>query len=245
MLVRLTAACGALLLLAAPAMAQDAAPSTIVVTGAGRAEAPPDTFTMAAEIIGQGADQAEAVSAMTRRQTEVSDALTHLAGLSASRLTTGLPSVEAVYARDCAASSLSRMQACEITGYVARLPLSLEGQPAERGGDAVSLAAERGAQGARLEGLTLSDQSELRRQATRDAFLHARAQAEEIALASGRRLGRIISVEESNSRISALIGANLLEYDANYGYANALTPIALSPDAVSVQSGLLVTFAIE
>lgn len=247
MLIRLiTAACGALMI-AAPTTAQERDFSaTIVITGSGRAEAAPDTFTMAAEIVGTGPDQAQAVEAMVLRQTQVSDAVSRLDGLQSAQLTTGLPSVEPVYASDCARQGTARAGMCEITGYVARLPLSLKAQPANRGGDAVSLAAERGATGTRLESLTIADHDSLRREATQFAFENARLQAEVIANASGRTLGRVLKVEEPEARnFSLRRDFSGYEIDANYGVVNAATPIRLSPDAVSVQSTLIVTFAIE
>lgn len=238
----------AVLSVAAPAVAQQtvSGPATIIITGTGRAEAAADTFTMAAEIVGTGTDQASAVQAMVVHQTEVSAAINHLDGLRSAQLTTGLPSIEPVYAPDCARQGTARAGMCEITGYVARLPLSLKAQPAERGGDAVSLAAERGAIGARLESLTIADHDSLRREATQFAFENARLQAEVIANASGRTLGRVLKVEEPEARnFSLRRDFSGYEIDANYGVVNAATPIRLSPDAVTVQSTLIVTFAIE
>lgn len=241
--IRLTAAvCGALMLCATPALAQER--STIAVTGIGRVEAAPDTFTVAAEIIGQGPDQTQAILAMTRTQTAVSDAVVRLNGLTSADLTTGLPSVEPLYEPDCA-RTMSRAGGCAVTGYLARIPLSLRAQPAERGGDAVALAAEKGAIGARLDGVSLADQTALRRQAAAAAYADARRQADVIAEAAGQRVVGLVRVEgPAEDRRISVYGANA-EVDANFGWADASTPIVLAPDSIKVDSRLTVTFAIE
>lgn len=239
-----TAACGALMLFATPAMAQDR--STIAVTGIGRVEAAPDTFTVAAEIVGRGPDQAQAILAMTQTQTAVSDAVVRLDGLTSAALTTGLLSIEPVFAEDCARTTMDRAGGCAVTGYVARIPLSLRAQPVERGGDAVSLAAEKGAIGARLEGFALADQTALRRQAAASAFMDARRQADVIAEAAGQRVIGLIQIQ-SPTEDRRLWGSThaYAEIDANYAEASPATPVSIAPDKIRIESRLEVTFAID
>lgn len=244
----MAAACG-VLALAGSAQAQEAPKASIVVVGVGRVDAAPDTFSMTAEIEGRGSDQAEAVRQMVLVQTTVTDDISRLQGVTAAKVTTGLPAVTPVYPSSC--SSQNRTASCVPTGYVASLPITMEGMPAERGGDAVSLAAERGARNARLNGLSMSNVEDIRRHATREAFVDARRQAEDIAEASGQTIRRVLLVEEPNARSDPFYGAGV-DIDANsgfvrglYSYAEAETPITLTPGPVTVRASLTVTFEIE
>lgn len=241
----IAAVCG-VLALAGEAQAQEAAPASIVVVGQGHAEAAPDTFAMTADIEGRGADQAEAVHRMVLAQTAVTDDISRLKGLTAARVTTGLPSVSPVYGADC--EPHNRGKGCTPTAYVATLAVMMEGRPAERGGDAVSLAAERGARNARLTGLSLSSDDEVRRQATRAAVADARRQADDIAEGSGQRVVRMLRVEQAGSS-DPFYGARMeddrLFVFGLYNYSEAETPIALTPGPVDVRANLQVTFEIE
>ncbi|KQW83155.1 hypothetical protein ASC65_07465 [Brevundimonas sp. Root1279] len=239
----IAAACGAMAL-AGAAQAQAGGRATIVVRGEGRVEAMPDTFAMSAQVVGRGATQSEAVRQLALSQTTVTDAVSRLQGLTAAEVTTGLPAVTPTYSGECARDTHDK---CTPSGYVAVLEVTLEGMPAERGGDAVSLAAERGAQSVRLTRLFLADETGQRSQAARVAFTDARRQAEDIATASGQRIVRVAKVASPDrQRIYGLY--NEAEVDAYYGATGYFTPetsLDLSPDAVSISSSLEVTFEIE
>lgn len=239
----ITAALGALALSGAPAEAQVGPAASIVVRGHGSVEAAPDTFEMTAEVHGRGADQAEAVRTLAITQAAVTDAVSALEGLTAAKVTTGLPAVTALYGGDCHPGNRT---GCTPTGYVATLEVKLEGRPAERGGDAVSLAAERGARNARLVRFSLQSDAPFQREATQRAFADARRQADDIARASGQRIGRMVLVEEAGQQDLFVYG--LYEFDANYGassYVEPQTPISLTPGAIEIQTHLQVTFEIE
>ena len=131
---------------------------------------------------------------MAESQARVTDGVTRLRGLTHSDFSTGNPAVQPVYTEECQNRGYGRQDGCDPVGYVATQTLALEGAPADRAGDAVSLAAERGARDARLSGYSLSDDSGLRRDAARAAFADARRQAEVLADASGQRIVRVVSV---------------------------------------------------
>lgn len=235
-------------LLAGAAAAQDSAPpvASIIVIGEGRVQAAPDTFSMNAEVEGRGADQAAAVLQMTALQAAVTDQVTRLEGVTASRFTTGLPSIQPEYAPTCSNRSYGQPNPCPVIGYVAAMTLSLEGQPAERGGDAVSLAAETGAKSARLTGLSLSDEQLMRRQAAQAAFADARRQADDIAAAAGLRIIRVARVQDPEASGAASpayeLDAGYRDVEANYV---AATPITLVPGPITIRSRLAVTFEIR
>lgn len=234
-------------LLTWPASAQEATlpPASISVIGEGRIEAAPDTFSMSAEVEGRGSDQAAAVRQMTALQTAVTDGVTGLEGLTSARFTTGLPSIQPVYAPDCENRSYGQPNPCSVTGYVAAMTLSLEGRPAERGGDAVSLAAETGARSARLTGLSLSDEQAFRSQATKAAFADARRQADDIAEAAGRRIVQVVRVQNPDSASPYVLdGYGTAEMDGTFG-ANHATPIVITPGPIAIRSRLTVTFEIQ
>lgn len=244
------AACG-LAMLAGAAQAQDYPQyprerSTIIVTGRGEAESPPDSFALTAQVEARGSDQAEAVSNMVRVQTAVTEGVSRLQGLSRAKVTTGLPSIQPIMAEGCA--NRGPANGCDVIGYVASISVAMEGMPAERGGDAVSAAGELGARNVRLTELILSDERALRQQAARDAFADASRQAEDIAQAAGQRVARVVTVQEPYSTDSPFYGANAIEPEGFvYGLYDfrARTPIGLSPEAVKVQSSLTVTFEME
>lgn len=250
MLTRLTgAACGALLLLGAPATAQTT--STISVVGEGRIETAPDRFVLTAEVQGAGADQTEALRNLVESQTAVTDAVTHLRGLTGANFTTGLPSVVAVYPPDCELRRSNGSKDCPATGYLANLTLTLKASPADQAGNAVSLAAESGARSAQIAGYETTDLTDVERRALAAAFADARRQADEIAQAAGQRVTGIVRADRpvSDRRTSALIGTNLAGESLNLWafdeYQDPEVPLAVSPAPIRHVERLNVTFAIE
>jgi len=245
MKIPLMIACAAF---AAPAMAQDwpKQPATINVTGEGLAEVAPDRFSMSASVNGRGATQVEALRSMAEAQTTVTNAVTRLRGLTWSQFSTGSPAVQPIYAEGCEARGYGRQDGCEVTGYVATTSLSLKGAPAERAGDAVSIAAERGARDARLTGYSRSDDSGLRRDAARAAFADARRQAEIIADASGQRIVRVSSVNLPQSELEAdfVVAAPMMVTQENLVETPSVS-LTVAPEPIRVQSRLAVQFEVE
>lgn len=240
------ALCGAILF-AAPAMAQDwpRQPASINVTGEGRAEADPDRFTMTASVNGRGVTQVDAIRSLSEAQARVTDAVTRLRGLTWSQFSTGTPAVQPIYSDECQTRGYGRQDGCDVTGYVATQSLTLNGAPAERAGDAVSIAAERGARDSRVTGYSLSDDSELRRDAARAAFADARRQAGIIADAAGQRIVRVSSVNLPQSPFEAgiITPSPTIIIDANY--ESPTVALSVSPQPIRVESRLNVQFEVE
>lgn len=189
--------CG-LVLIASPAISQESLTDrpAIVVIGRGQAEQVPDTFRVSADIEGRGSTQVEALSSLAEAQQSVTEALEGAEGLDTTTVTSSNPNVTAQYDADCVSQRSGDRQNCPITGYMARMLIQLQGSPIARAGDVVSLASERGAVNARLDTAFLSSDRDLHLQARRAAFEDARAQAEALAEASGRRLGPILRIQD-------------------------------------------------
>lgn len=234
---------------AQPAPAQELAPvvRTIVVSGVGRSEAAPNTFRMEASLLGRGSTQDEAIAELVRLQASVSDAVKRLQGLDSLNLSTGLPAVAAVYASDCQAARYSQGASdCSVTGYAATSSLTLIAKPAERGGDAVSIAAESGAPSARVQSVYLDDDQALREQAARAAFDDARRQAQAIASASGQTLGAPLRIADPQAVIGEGTVADYLATTPNLSNAVvARAPIAFVPGPTRIERRLTVTFAVQ
>ena len=232
-----------------PAIAQDVPSSarTIVVSGVGRAEAAPDTFRVEAGLLGRGASQDEAIGELVRLQARVTEALTGLSGLTASDLTTGLPDVRAVYAPDCQSARYNQASPdCAVVGYAATSSLTLIAQPATRGGDAVSIAAQNGAPNARLVSVYLADDQDLRERSARAAFEDARRQAQAIASASGQTLGaplRITDPQAAPGESTVVDYLATMPALSNARVAN--TPIVIVPGPSRVERRLTVVFGVQ
>jgi uncharacterized protein len=187
-----------LLASAAPAAAQDNLTDrpAIVVLGRGQAELPPDMFEVYGDFEGRGATQVEALRGLAEAQERLREALPRMEGLERSRLFDTAPGVFPVQDADCIAARPQDRQNCPVTGFVARAGMTLEGAPADRGGSAASLMAERGALNTRVQSTRLTTDRDLQLQARQAAFADARRQAEALAAASGHRLGRILRIQE-------------------------------------------------
>lgn len=234
--------------LASPAAAQNVSESrsTIVVTGTGQAERDPDRFRVVADIEGQGRTRVEALEALAQAQARVSHALTNLEGLTTADLTTDDTQVGPVRDPDCDSDYANR---CAITGYRVTAKLTLEGSPVARAGDAVSLAAEQGAESVSLASTFLSTDSELRAEASRAAFDDARQQADLFARASGQRIVRITQIQTQgagNTYVDELIGT--VPIGRSVTSVNLLAPtvrLDVAPEPVVVRTRVHVTFEVE
>jgi len=218
-----------------------------MVTGTGHAEEAPDTFVLKASIEGRGADRLSALRELNASQGRIMENLPKLEGLSRARITTGDLGVSPVRSADCSVTYGRDESACPIVGYRAIMPITLSGSPAERAGDALSLAAELGADGASLESYELADMAGLREAANRNAFADARRQAETLASASGQRLGRVLRVSDANARMyGAPAGlVSVEEVVVTGSRVRGSVPITVAPSPVTAQSNIAVVFEIE
>lgn len=242
------AAAAAILLMATPVLAQDDVLSrpSIIVVGEGEAEQTPDTFRVVAEVEGRGETQVDALRQLAGTQDRLSADIQRLEGLQAARLSTGLPQVEPTYAPDCPGDrSGGGRDSCPVTGYRAAMSISLEGAPIARGGDAVSLAAERGARNARLESFYLASKRDLQSRANQAAFADARRQADALAQASGQRVVRILRIQDPGARVQASPIAQIDEVVVTGSRVQPSVSLRVAPPPVRVTSRLTVVFEIE
>lgn len=233
---------------AVPAFAQDRPPeaATIIVTGEGMSEAHPDMFVVDASAQGRGATQVEALRELADIQARLLDGWTSLEGLSRAEATTGNTSIEPRRDPECE-SNARRDDSCPILGYVAHAAVSLRGAPAERAGDAISLASDLGANTARLDEYDLSSRQALRESANRAAFEDARRQATLLAEASGRRLGRIIRIQDPSaaSYSGADDATQVGEVIVTGSRVRPAVSLEAAPDPVRVNARITVVFEID
>jgi uncharacterized protein YggE len=133
---------------------------------------------------------------------------------------------------------------CALIGYVARSEASVLMRSVKDAGTAVGLAGRLGAASASIERFDVTDQKDAQRRAATAAVAKARLQAEAIAVASGARLGAIISVSDSLDR-------ELMNYamQANMPAPPVVAmevpvPVEITPRPVSTSSRLTLTFAL-
>lgn len=228
-------------------MAQDRSETpTIIVTGEGSSEANPDLFVVDAGVHGQGPSQTAALRQLAEAQARLLHEWPRLDGLMEARVTTGNITIEPRRDPDCE-NNARNDEGCPVLGYMAYSGVILTGAPAERAGDAVSLASDLGATTARLDEYVLSDRGALRERANRAAFEDARRQAELLADASGRRLGRIVRIQDpSAARYNAADEASQIEEVVVVGSrARPAVSIEAAPEPVRVEARITVVFEIE
>lgn len=243
---------------ASPAWAQDPRPdsASITVVGTARLERPPDRFRIVAEIDGRGTTQVDALAQLAGRQADVAAGLNRLEGLTVAELTTGKPTVRPVRQSGCE-SDYRQEGTCPITGYLGETSVVLEGAPVERAGNAVSLAAEKGATSASIQGFFLSDSSALRAEADESAFTSARQQADRLARASGQRIVRILRIQDPDAMRSPGYGGLTVDVDeladrvplgrtvTDFAFMAPRVLLDVTPEPVAVSSSLVVVFEIE
>ncbi len=232
---------------ALPAAAQDsfADRPTIVVTGNGRASAQPDTFSVDASVRGRGATQQEALLSLSVAQGRLIEAWPRLEGLQRGRVTTGHIALDTLHDPECEENARQDAE-CPILGYFATSALTLEGVPAERAGDAISLASELGATTARLDEYSLSNSEALRAEADRSAFADARAQAQRLSEASGRRLVRILRIQDPSApRYGVSEAMEIDEVVITGSRIRQAVSIAVAPEPVEMTARVFVVFEIE
>ena len=244
-------AVAALALSASATFAQDSLENrpTILVTGAGRAEAQPDQFKVSLTVEGRGSNQVEALRALAAAQTRMIETLPDLAGLMWGKVTTGEIVVEPTFDPSCGTGEYERDTSdCPIVGYSVASPVSLTGSPAERAGDAISLASELGATRARLDDYSLSDMRALQDAANRLAFADAERQARMLSEASGRQIVRILRIQDPSSRVIDT-DENPAEVEdvivTGSRIRSAAVSIAVAPEPVIASARVTVLFEIE
>ena len=119
------------------------------------------------------------------------------------------------------------------------------GAPASAAGNAVSLAAELGAQNVSTTGVHLEDDQALRMEASRLAFLDAERQAETLAAASGRRVVRILRVQDSNARMPEYEAGQVQDIVVTGSRVRPTVAIPVDQSPVRVEVRLNVAFEIE
>lgn len=234
-----------------PTAAQDSLASrpTIVVIGTGEAEAQPDRFDVDVIVSENGATQAEALQAFSTVQSGILETLPRMQGLTEARVTTGATSIAPRYGPTCQTDRYDRdTRDCPIIGYFASSILSFTGSPAERAGDALSLASELGAVQARLEDYALVDMQTLQDAANRAAFADAERQARMLAEASGRRIVRILRIQDPSARGTDMAspGGELDDIIVTGIIPPSPTvTVAVAPEPVRATARLTVVFEIE
>lgn len=174
---------------AAPALAEDAMPPMINVTGEGVVEAAPDIATLMIGVTTQGDT---AAAALTANSTALEAVLARLtaAGIEPRDLQTSNLSINPNWTTN--ASSMS-----EISGYIASNMLTVRVRKLDTLGAVLDAAVTDGAN--TLNGLTfgLADPAPVLNEARREAVTDARAKAELLAAAAGVKLGKVISISDT------------------------------------------------
>lgn len=232
--------------LAWPVAAQDslAGRPTIIVTGTGTARAQPDQFRVEARVEGRGSTQPDALRALSASQSRLLEELPRLAGLTRGRVFTGEVSIDPISNDECRERS-RRGEECPPQGYYARTAIVFEGAPAERAGDAVSLASQLGAAQASLDGYRLADPDTLRAAANRAAFDDAQAQARRLSEASGRRIVGILRIQDPTVARPDGNSVNMDDVVVTGSRIQSAVRINVAPQPVEITSRLTVVFEIE
>ena len=174
----------------------------------------------------QGPTVDQALDRANQAQNRLRDAFTK-GGVPERDLQTSGLSIYPQYAKD----------GRRISGYQVSEQLSVKLRDLDRAGGLISQAADAGGDATRISGLSfdIEDDSALLAQARRKAFDEAKAKAELYAQASGRGLGKVVSVNESVAALDA----------GRMGSADSASAVAKPVPILSGEQRLSVTASVE
>lgn len=214
----------------ARAAADDATPS-ITVAGSGRVQATPDLAHVAAGVVTEAAQAAEAVRANSAATQKVLAAL-DAAGIERKFVQTSRFDVSPVYA-DSGSARPGRMPA--ITGYRAANQVSVEVRGVDRVGAVIDALVTAGANELGGVSFGIAEPAPLLDEARRQAIVDARRRAEVYAKQAGVGLGRVLRIEEAGGGPGPGPVAYRME-------AAAAPPIA--PGQVDLEANVSVTWSL-
>lgn len=218
----------ALLLLAAPAMAQEM-PRQITVTGEGSIAAAPDLAWVNIGVTHTAKTADEAVTMMSQGMQAVMARL-EAAGIAAADIQTGQLSLYPTY--DAERYDSVPM----VTGYTASIAVDVRVRDLAKVGGILDAVVEDGANtfgGIRFD---LDDPSAAYADARRDAVADGRAKAELYAEAAGVTLGDLVTLSENSFYAQPVMAAPRLE-DAG--------SVPVAPGEVSFAASVTMVYAIE
>jgi uncharacterized protein len=177
-------------------------PGTVAVMGFGSVEREAEKINVTAEARGRAPDAAAALKAAGEQRDKLLSLADGVkAAESVSKTQTGVD-VSPVLPVGCMPDTPyspggNHTGRCTPEGYDATIRLSFAVRPAKAAGALAALLIESGANNVSIDSNDLDDHPDLERAALAAAFADARAQAEQLAIAGGAHLGRVISVVHS------------------------------------------------
>ncbi|MFJ3582471.1 SIMPL domain-containing protein [Streptomyces sp. NPDC090127] len=168
-----------------------AASATVSVTGTGRASAAPDLAVLSVAVEEQGKTAKEAMEAQNRSAKKLLDALRKQSVEDRDIRTDGL-SVSRVYAQSADGES-------KVSGYVASQSFTAKVRDVDRAGSVIGAVTEAAGNAGRVNGVSfdVADRKGLRSRAREVAYQDAYDKAVQHARLSGHRLGRLVSLSET------------------------------------------------
>jgi uncharacterized protein YggE len=239
-----------------PALAQtsEQPPPMITVIGNGRAETPADYAWANFSLRGEGATSPDAVTALTNARGKLEASLKALPGKPALDVRGGTLSIREVRPKACtinyAAPNLSTGE-CAVIGSVAVVGFQVKVTPAKQVGDVASLAAQLGASDVNVNNGGLADDQALEDKAMREAIADAQRQARLIAETSGRHLGPILRIQDSQA--NAVNGFPPApppppQYEAQdvaaFSAVRLAAPLTMTPPPITRNARVTVTYSL-
>lgn len=180
---------------ATPALAGDAPPRTLTITGQAEVRAAPDMAVISAGTVTEAKTARDALSANNQTMTSVLDTI-RAAGVADRDIQTSNFSVQPNYTHSTSSSS-GAQEPPKIAGYTVSNTVTVIVRDLAKLGPVMDAVVSSGVN--QMHGLdfTIAEAGPLRNEARRKAVAEARARAELYAEAAGVKLGQIRSISEA------------------------------------------------
>jgi uncharacterized protein YggE len=167
-------------------------PHQVTVIGSGQVQGVPDTLTADVGIEFTAPDVTTAMNQTNDRQQAVINALVG-AGMDRKNISTTAVTLQPQYSNPEPAGSAT------ITGYRATNAIAVKIHPTDTASKMLALIVSTGGDATRISsvGYSISDDSQLVKDARARAFQDAKNRADQYAQLSGLRLGKVLSISEA------------------------------------------------
>lgn len=178
-----------------PALADDAKPGTLVVTGTGESTAAPDMAVLSLAVVREADDARAALTADNKAMASVLDAMKQ-AGIEPRDLQTGNFSIQPRYVYP---NDKNKLKAPEIVGYTVNNTLTVRVRDLEKVGEILDKSVSLGVNSSGGVAFTNQHPETILDEARRNAMKDALAKAKTLTEAAGIGVGRIVQIRESSN----------------------------------------------